>query len=75
MNSILTEAEVLGSWSVADEMLLELEINRADPLLAADLLGLAAKVAAGGAEDTRRSAIALGVAAMRVALGEPVRQC
>lgn len=74
MSSVLTEAEMLGAWSLADELLLELEMNRSDPLMAGDLIGLATKVAAPGgtAEDVRRSAITLGVAAMRVALGERV---
>ena len=72
MNSILTEGEVLGAWSLADEMLLQLEIDRAEPLSAADFAQLAADVtqATASPEDVRKSAIALGVASMRIALGE-----
>lgn len=68
----LTDIEACGAWSVADELLLNFEIGRRDPLLAEDFMGLAVKVTAGaGPEDEiRASAIALGVAAMRIALGE-----
>ncbi len=72
MASILTEADIAGVWSIADELLLQFEISRAEPLNADHFATLAARVteATTPSDDMRRSAIALGVASMRIALGE-----
>lgn len=69
----MTEQEAAGAWSVADEMLLHLEAERASksPMHLGDLIGAAVLAARNDGGDVSRDyAIRLGVLAMRLAMGE-----